>query len=310
MMKRHLLLSLVLVLTTAACDTTQPSIHESEPVVEAYLVAGEPFGQVRLTRTADLEGVYDIASLGLRGATVRVHELGPGGEIARTIGYEAASDTVGMYRAVGTERVRASTSYRLDVRLADGGSVTGETFVPGAFEFTRQSDLEKVYQGADQFEVNVTASAYPGRQGIYVVSIRPLDPHPQNLTPFYLDAIYGIKAGEAFDPDTLDVTEIEDLYEASSPPVNESSWEPEADGTIRIRLPWFAVAFYGPVQVEFNAIDDNLFDFFRYFTAQQGGSTLSPGELPNILDSLEGGTGVFGSMARRSISIRILRGDG
>lgn len=309
-MKRLLPFALALALTTAACDTTQPSIHEAEPVVEAYLVAGEPFGQVRLTQTTDLEGVYDIASLGLAGAMVRVHELGPDGTIVRTIGYAANSDTVGIYRATGDERVRASTRYRLDVRLSDGGTVTGETFVPGTFDFTSQSDLEKVYQGADQFEVNVTASAYPGRQGIYVVSIRPLDPHPRNLTPFYLDAIYGIKAGEAYDPDTLDVTEIEDLYEASSPPVNESSWEPEADGTIRIRLPWFAVAFYGPVQVEFNAIDDNLFDFFRYFTAQQGGSTLSPGELPNILDSLEGGTGVFGSMARRSINIRILRGDG
>ena len=308
-MKRLLSLSLVLV-AVAACDTTQPSIHEAEPVVEAYLVAGEPFGQVRLTNTTNLEGNYDIATLGLGGATVRVHELGPGGEIVRTVSYAAGSDTVGIYRAAGSERVRASTRYRLDVRLLDGGSVSGETFVPGAFEFTSQSDLDKVYQGADQFEVNVTASAYPGRQGIYVVSIRALDPRPRNLTPFYLDAIYGIEQGDAYDPDTLDVTEITDLYEASSPPINESSWEPEADGTVRIRLPWFAVAFYGPAQVEFNAIDDNLFDFFRYLTAQQGGSTLSPGELPNILDSLEGGTGVFGSMARRTIHIRILRGEG
>jgi hypothetical protein len=45
-------------------------------------------------------------------------------------------------------------------------------------------------------------------------------------------------------------------------------------------------------------VDDNIFDFVRSHTVQQGGSTLSPGEIPNVLDRVEGGTGIFGSSAQ------------
>ena len=49
-----------------------------------------------------------------------------------------------------------------------------------------------------------------------------------------------------------------------------------------------------------SAVDDNLFDFIRSQSVQQGGSTLAPGEIPNVLDHIEGGTGIFGSLARVS----------
>lgn len=291
----------------SACDLTTPSVHRPEPVVEAYLIAGDPFARIRLTYTDDLEGIYDPGALGIAGAAVRVHELTADGAIATTITYAPVPDSAGVYRAVSPGTVRASTRYRLDVALATGEQVTAETFVPGPFDFVGESQTVQTYQDPDQLSVEVTESVYPGRQSIYVVAIEAMDPRPGNLTPFFLDALYEIDPDDEYDPDTLDVKKLEDLIVASSPPVNEESWERVGTDRIRIKLPWFAVAFFGPLRVVFYAIDDNLYDFIRFQSAQQGGSTLSPGELPNVKDAVDGGTGVFAGLVRQSIDITILR---
>ncbi len=304
---RPILALLVLALLTSACDTTRPSDHVSEPVVEAYLIVGEAFAPVRLTRTDDLDGVYDAEALGIVGASVRVVELAIDGSPARTIDYRASGVTRGLYLPVSDERVRAAVRYRLEADLPDGSRLSAETVVPGELDLIEPERFETVYQSTDQFEIRVGPSTYPGRQEIYVLSLQPLDPDPANLTPFYLDALYGIGPDETWDPASLDVTKLEDILLASSPPINAASFERLPDQSIRIRLPWFSVAFFGPVRVQVNAIDDNINDFFRYQNAQLGGSTLSPGELPNIVDTVDGGRGVFGSMARQTVELTILR---
>ena len=56
-----------------------------------------------------------------------------------------------------------------------------------------------------------------------------------------------------------------------------------------------------------NAIDDNLYDFVRSQIIQQGGSTFAPGEIPNILERVNGAHGVFGSYARVSFDLFVKR---
>ena len=41
-----------------------------------------------------------------------------------------------------------------------------------------------------------------------------------------------------------------------------------------------AIIFYGPNRIFANALDDNLYDYIRSQSIQQGGSTFSPGEIP------------------------------
>ncbi len=138
-------------------------------------------------------------------------------------------------------------------------------------------------------------------------TLESLDPRIENLTPLYLDAIYEINADEAFDPDSLDAGELEDFFLNASPPINEGNYTINSDPTLTIALPWFAIAFYGPSRVYTSAIDNGIFDFMRYQQVQQGGSTLSPGEIPNVLDHIEGGRGVFGSMSRVSTVVNVVR---
>ncbi|MFV1981762.1 MAG: hypothetical protein ACC655_11460, partial [Rhodothermia bacterium] len=133
------------------------------------------------------------------------------------------------------------------------------------------------------------------RQTIFEFSVESLGPTIDNLTPLYFDFI---------DPDSgLEdgLTEEEILRDhviIESEPVNEGNYEVLPDNTINIKLPWFAVAFFGPQRISASALDENLYDFFRSQNVQQGGSTLAPGEIPNAITRLKGATGVFGSYAR------------
>ncbi|HYE57643.1 MAG TPA: DUF4249 domain-containing protein, partial [Rhodothermales bacterium] len=100
---------------------------------------------------------------------------------------------------------------------------------------------------------------------------------------------------------------LDDLRLSSSPLLNEANYERNPDGTLTIRLPWIAVVFYGPNRLTVSAVDDNLNDFLRSANVQQGGGTSSPGEILNILDHVENGTGVFGSYARVSRDVFVAR---
>ena len=306
---RRVFAILLLPIAFAACDTTTESVHRPEPVVEAYLVAGERLPRVRLTETAPIDGTFDPSTDGLSGATVRIDEVGEDGGITWSAPYEPVGGSPGVYAAVDDRTVQAGGTYRLDVALPGGRRVTAQTVVPDAFDLVNRSADEVVYQGADQFEIELTPSGYPGREPIYVITIEALDPRPSRLTPIYLDAIYELEPGDPFDPDTLDVSEVEEFIVVSSPPLNEANYRKEGEPTITAWLPWFSVVFFGPARVRVSAVDDNIYDFIRYQAVQRGGSTLSPGEIPNVKDGVEGGVGVFGSYATVDAVVEILEPD-
>ncbi|GIV60662.1 MAG: hypothetical protein KatS3mg043_1751 [Rhodothermaceae bacterium] len=210
-------------------------------------------------------------------------------------------------RAFTCPRRRTSSGrcggYRLEVVVPETGDrVTAETLVPGDFEVAAAGRDTVVYQGTERFEVAVTPSRYPGRQSYYVLSVEALDPRVEQLTPLYRDFV---------DPDNLDPDELEkelrDVTVVESPIINESSFDVNPDGTVMIRLPWLAVAFYGPNRIRASALDDNLYDFLRSQGVQQGGSTLAPGEIPNVIEHVEGGRGIFGSFARVTFDLFIAR---
>ena len=58
---------------------------------------------------------------------------------------------------------------------------------------------------------------------------------------------------DPFDPDTLDVSEVEEFIVVSSPPLNEANYRKEGESTITAWLPWFSVVFYGPARVRVSA---------------------------------------------------------
>lgn len=48
-----------------------------------------------------------------------------------------------------------------------------------------------------------------------------------------------------------------------------------------------------------------MYDFVRSESVQLGGSTLSPGEIQNVITHVEGGLGIFGSLASDTIQTYI-----
>jgi hypothetical protein len=303
-MLRSLLLTLLaagVLFGIAACDSAGPEPFRQEILVESYQQAGKPLNAVRLSRTVPLDSSYRPDDLAVRGASVTVERLADDGSVAERYPYAPVPDSAGLYRpdpaAADTPRVRPLHTYRLVAEIPDGPTVRATTTVPDTFRVVSVNKDTARYQADDQIELTVTPTRVPGRdQSFYIFSTESLEPTEENLTPL---------VREFFEDD--DELTLEDLRITSSPVLNEASYDKNADGTISIRLPWIAVAFYGPNRARAQALDDNLYDFQRSQSAQGGGGGFSPGTIPNIIESVENGTGVFGSYAATDTTVFIER---
>lgn len=289
-----------LVLLLSACDAAGPNAFEAEYVVESYQVAGEPLAEVRLSRTAPVDATYDFNELAVGGAAVAVELLRADGGVEARYAYRENPDRAGVYEAVDPVPVEPLRTYRLEVDLpeAEEAHLSATTAVPDTFRVVQAEADTVTFGSARQAAFTLTESRYPGRQqSYYRFTTETLleDPAVEDLTPVYRD-LYERANGDIA---------LSDLFTASSPILNEANYAAQSDGTLIIRLPWLAVAFYGPTRVQASALDDNLYDFFRSQQVQQGGSTFSPGEIPNVLEHVEGGAGVFGSLARQDYAVYI-----
>ena len=289
-----------LALGIAACDSADPGTFEEEIVVESYQIAGKQIAPVRLSRTAPVNQVYDYDDLAISGAEVAVERLDEDGNVAERYPYQERSDSAGIYIAMTNQRVQPLSTYRLEVQVPSSGqTVTATTVVPDTFSVVGANAKSVVYQGAQQLALRLTPSPYPGRaQSFYIFTTQALDARAEQLTPL---------ARELYN--RSDAT-INDLRVNASPIINEESYDENPDGTLTVRLPWLAVTFYGPNQTTISAIDDNMYDFVRSQEAQQGGGGFSPGTIPNVIEHVEGGTGVFGSVAEAEYTVFIQRSGG
>lgn len=296
-MKRCLtyLLGVLLAATAVSCEHYAQDDYKEFHVVESYLVAGAELPPVRLTRTLPLEEEYSLEKAAVRDAHIEIHLLAPSGEPEEVYQYHYESRAAyqpGLRRTVLPER-----RYRLVVHLQNGDTLRAETLVPGAFDtFDNETD-SLVYQSDEQLTITATPSRYPGRQTYYIFTVEAADPNVEDLTPFYRDA-----AGDDEEKEIL-----RQYAKNSSGIINEENYDRNSDGTLTLRLPWLAVAFYGENDVITSAIDDNMYDFLRSQNVQTGGSTLPPGEIQNIRYRVEGGIGIFGSLANDTVSVYIKR---
>ncbi|WP_263810386.1 DUF4249 domain-containing protein [Salinibacter pepae] len=309
-MRRLLLFAIFGLAALVGCDTAALET-ESQVVVEAYLEAGEPMDSVRLTRTARASAEYTPERTAVQGADVQVQRLNDSGGVAATVPYTETDSTDGLYIPETPATVKPQGTYRLRAAPPEGPVVTAETTVPAPVEAVRTQNDTTTYPDPDdensdppQFELTVR----PGpsaleRQNVYVLTSRsllelqsiPASP-PDSvagrlLTPFYLEQYDA-------DSDTLASFRVN-----SSGLLNEANFTSNDDGTVSITLPWLAVAFYGPNQVRASVVDDNLYDFLRTQSAQQ--MSLAPGEIPNVDEDIENGTGIFGSFAEASGKVLI-----
>ena len=283
----------------AGCDLVgSEKDFMEELVVESYQISGEPFQPIYLSRSAPVDQVYRFEERAVGDASVKVELLGAGYQVERTFSFSNSGETPGRYDAVEDHRVIPLRTYRLHI-TAPGfeRDLTSVTVIPDTFRVVT-ANLDSVrYRGAEQFEVQVSLSSYPGRQNIYIIVSEALEPSRENLTPF----------AAGFLGDDYEESDLRNLASGSSPVVNEGNYDLNPDGTLSIKLPWLGVSFFGANRFTINALDDNLVAFIRSQTVQQGGSTFAPGEIPNVLDPIRGGTGIFAGYATAQTSTYVLR---
>ncbi|WP_103027405.1 DUF4249 family protein [Salinibacter altiplanensis] len=298
-----LFLSALLAVGPLGCDTTAPA-PKTQVVVEAYLQGGAAMPPIRLTRSVGTEEAYVASETAVREATVEVRRRSGNGSPADTLGF--VEQEPGVYRPRDTSRVRPGTTYELSVVTPDGTDLTATTTVPDAISIVEAANTTAVYRDTTRqpsFTITPPDSSREQQAVLVITSTsladfgRPESQLVRGLTPFYAD-IYDA------DEDSLRT------YRTTSSGVrNEANFTRDASGRITTDLPWISVAFYGPNEIGVHVIDDNLFNLIRSQQAQSPGGPgggLGPGEIPNVIEAVDGGTGVFASYtkATRNVSIR------
>ncbi|MEX2585406.1 MAG: DUF4249 family protein [Balneolaceae bacterium] len=282
-----LLLSVLLV----ACDPSSNRDYQRYIVVESYLIAEQPLQPVLLSWSSPVEQEYRFQDSALPDADVRVQLIGSDGEPDETFPYQMVQPGVYQPADLPTHRVQPRERYRLLATIPGEGKITAVTAIPDTFQVVSNVPESVVYQ-QDTLRIQISNSITTERQNVYLFQTTASDIRLKNMTPFYRDLVEG---GDST---------VEEFTNNASTPINEQNFQVTKEGTIELQFPWIAAAFYGPNQIIANSLDRNLVDFLRSQEVQTGGSTLPPGEIPNVISHIDGGVGVFGSLSADTISTR------
>lgn len=295
-MRKHLyIFALAFSLIMIGCDVYEQDDYQELVVLEAYAIAGRPMPDVRLSTTNPATEEYSFRDVALNDASVVISQLDDAGQ--PVVDFKYTLRTNGIYSA--TDRsglVQPGTAYRINVQFdSRQEQLSAETVVPRQFEVLSDVKNSYVYQSDEQLEILLTATESNANQNVYVFNTLTQEPDIDNLTPFYRDAVLN---GDS---------EIGEFFNNSSGLINEGNFEINDDQTILLRFPWIGVAFYGKNSVVINSADPNLANLVRSEELQLGGSTLPPGEIPNLIYDVEGGIGVFGSITTDTLTTRFVQ---
>lgn len=302
--------SALLTLLAGCSDRTTESLFANEgvgtPVVDGVLIVRRPLPAIRVTHTLPANEAWTPARAAERGASVAVtfDSLGALGRVE----YEEDLDRPGQYRPSRSSIVRASTRYRLNVRLADGRELGAETTTPELLSVREwlllDSDLEIRRTLRSFEELGDTVYAAPENRLVYQDGL--------------LEARFDRPAGTAYqvglssldpgsplviDADFLSDEDLAELErEVSSPPFDAAD--------AYVRLPWFAIFFEGRYKIRVCSIDRNWYDIVRS-VPELGGDQgsfggLSGDQTDTALFHVRGGIGLFGSGSIDSVGITIL----
>ena len=314
-MNRSLLIALALAVSTVTgCDGTVDTDFAPVPVVSAFLGTGEALPPVRLSLTIPLGEVYTPEGAALRDATVRVTLLAADGSDETVFTYDTG-DAVGAYRPLDeTATVLPQRTYRRDVTTPGGETLTATTIVPPDFDTLGGPPESVVYGDGNGPQITISSSTTPDRRAAFVAATRALAPFEFEAVEIDGETRYrSLPTDDRFPPVPIVVRfldcEIEgegllcegDPTEAvtgSSPVINEASYIDLGGGQLLVEVPYLAFGFFGPQELTLVSLDAAMQDFVETQAIQGGGSTLSPGEIPNVTTNVEGGLGVFGSYSQ------------
>lgn len=277
------------------CDPYEQDSYQEYVIVESYIVANDTLPAVRVFTTDPADQEFKPGHSEIADANVQIVLLDENGNDEEVFNFTYTTETDhvgGRYLPDNNEhRILPKRTYRLDVSFDNRPDIIqATTTVPDDFEIINEIPQSVIYQSQAQLELIISKTEKTQPQNIFVFTAIALNPGIDNLTPFYRAAI---------DEDGVDHLDFETN---SSGLINEASFEHNDDGTITLTYPWLGIAFYGQTRIVTQSVDKNINDLIRSQQVQLGGSTLSPGEIPNLIYNTEGGIGIFGSLASDTVS--------
>lgn len=293
MKKLYLLLPLFLIIT--ACEQYSQDSYKEYVVVESYAVANDTLPSVFVRTTGRADREYNNSDFVLNDADVQIVLLDESGADEEVYNYLFSSEMEKYIPVDQNHRMLPTRTYRLDVSFDDRPEVIQTTTtIPDDFDVINEIPETIVYQGGGQLELILSATEQTQFQNIFVFTAIALHARLDNMTPFYFASL------------EEDGVKVSDFQTNSSGLINEDNFTRNEDGTITLKYPWLGIAFYGETRIVTQSVDKNIADLVRSQDVQLGGSTLSPGEIPNLIYNVEGGIGVFGSLASDTVSTIIL----
>ena len=311
------LLFFAVALALAGCDGVLDDDLDAQVVVSASLGAGDPLPTVFLSRVSPLLDAYDPDALAISGAVVTVTLLAPDGSDEQTVEYIGGGRT--GYVPAERPTVLPGRTYRLDAAVGDE-RLTAQTTVPRLVELVAPPPASVALGDGQGPEVRVTRTSTAERPARFVLSTKALAPVQfREVTVgdgtffrslpaegrFFPTPVYQRFLDCETEPEgTLLCEQNPDdvgIDVGTSPVLNEASYRDVGGGAIAIQVPFLAFGYYGPTEIQVTSVDQALEDFVEGQAVQGGGTTLSPGEIPNIETNVTGGLGVFGSFSRVTV---------
>lgn len=296
---KYLSLIPILLLVFVGCDPYEQDSYQEYVIVESYAVANDTLPDVRVFKTGPANEEFILSESVIKNADVQIVLLDDNGNDEEVFSYAFSDEEggVGVYKPQNiNHHVLPRRTYRLDVNFEDRPEIIqATTTIPDDFEIINDIPGSITYQ-AQQLELILSEIEETQPQNVFVFSAIALQAGLDNMTPFYRASI-----------DEDDGVEYTDFEINSSGLINEANFEKNSDGTIILKYPWLGVAFYGETLIVTQSVDKNIVDLVRSQQVQLGGSTLSPGEIPNLIYNTEGGIGVFGSLSSDTVSTIFLR---
>ncbi|NBW70437.1 MAG: DUF4249 family protein [Bacteroidetes bacterium] len=295
---KGLFLLAVAIFIGSGCDPYTQDVYTEQVVVESYLTANNPLTQVRLSTTGDATEVYSFERFALRGAQVMIWVLKPNsGEKDYRITYEES--TPGVYQPTEMHVVQPGYTYQLEVFHPEYPEVEAFTTIPASFQIINPIPDTLYYQSTEQLTLELASAVAKQGQNYYIINTVAEQALEELLTPFYLEFV-------ADEEEEEKRQSLSELQINSSGILSEGNFNRNEQGNLEIRYPWLAVAYFGVNDIIPSLIDQNLYDYIRSESVQLGGSTLSPGEIQNVITPIVGGVGIFGSMSRDTARTFIL----
>jgi hypothetical protein len=278
-----LLVAFVAAGSLAGCEDSAPTAYMPEPVLEAFLIVGEPIHDIRVTLSQSVTDTFRYSNSAVPNADVKLIA----GDRTLQLAYRANAGAGEYYYPDTTVLVEPTTHYKVVATMPGGAVVSGETTTPVQISWIDAPKTPLQYpidtlnlpRPPDSIALSWTPAPSVSE---YIISVRSLDTLEYGI---YLDpptAEKNRRIGRFWEenaPFYDDVARIAFLQESNTP------------------VSWFAFKWFGRQEVAVYASDVAFVNWYKMTHFQ------NPPSYQPLLGNVTGGLGVVASasVARKEI---------